>query len=137
MSLLLLFVLLSVSLSHELLKEVRSEGNCILVRFYFQDGTAFSYEEYEVYRKGDRVPFQRGRSDALGRVVFCPDRDGLWLLKISSQDGHGAELELSLRAGRPEQRHSPAESYKRVLSGLGYLLGIFGLISLIFGRWKR
>ncbi len=134
---LILFFLVSLSFSHELLREVHREGNCILVRFYFQDGKAFSYEEYEIYREGEGVPFQKGRSDALGRVVFCPDRDGLWLFRISSQDGHGAEISMNLKAGKVEQRHSPFESYKRVLSGLGYLLGIFGFVSLVLRRWKR
>lgn len=137
MILALFFLLVSLSFSHELLKEVSQEGNCTLVRFYFQDGSAFSYEEYEVYREDEKVPFQKGRSDALGRVVFCPDRDGLWLLRISSQDGHGAELKLNLKAGKVEKKHSKFEGYQRVLSALGYLLGIFGLISLFSGRWKK
>ncbi|WPM31284.1 hypothetical protein IAE16_05525 [Hydrogenobacter sp. T-2] len=137
MIVILIFLLVSLSFSHELLEEVRQEGNCTLVHFYFQDGSAFSYEEYEVYREGEKAPFQKGRSDALGRVVFCPDRDGLWFLRIRSQDGHGAELRLNLKAGKVEKKRSKFESYQRVLSGLGYLLGIFGLISLFSRRWKR
>lgn len=137
MSLFLFLILSYISFSHELLNQIHQEGNCILVRFYFQDGTVFSYEEYEIYREGEAVPFQRGRSDALGRVVFCPDRDGIWTLKISSQDGHGADLKLSLKAGRVEHGHSSTESYKGILAGLGYLLGIFGLLSIFLRRWKR
>lgn len=71
-------VLLSFALlfAHDLEHTIHREGNCVVVSFFFPDGSKFSYEEYKVYKEGERAPFQIGRTDALGRVVFCPREGG-------------------------------------------------------------
>ena len=57
-----------------------------------------SYSEYELFAPDSpETPFQLGRSDALGRIAFVPDKPGLWKLKVSadSQHGlHGTEMEI-------------------------------------------
>lgn len=127
-------LLFAFAFSHELSHRVEQEGSCALVYFFFQDGSPFNFEEYEVYREGENTPFQKGRSDALGRVVFCPDRDGLWQLKIASQDGHGAILNLKLQGKRVLKERGLVHKYTPLISGLGYLLGIFGLVALLLRR---
>ena len=123
--------------AHNLEHEVTS-GEAVIVAFFFGDGSAFSYEEFEVYRDGESVPFQTGRTDALGRMTLLPDRAGKWRIKVHSEDGHGAELALSL----DEQRRVGSVSqplfarYAALLTGLGIIFGTFGLISLLLRRIK-
>ncbi len=53
-------------LAHDLEHRI-DEGRAVSVRLFFADGNEFDFESYEVYRAGDEIPFQVGRTDALGR----------------------------------------------------------------------
>jgi nickel transport protein len=123
--------------AHNLEHEVTAD-EAVIVAFFFGEGSPFSYEQFEVYREGETIPFQTGRTDALGRMALLPDRAGKWRIKVHSEEGHGAELALSL----DEQRRVdsvPQPFFVRhaaLLAGLGIILGTFGLISLLMRRTK-
>jgi len=131
-------VLLSFALlfAHDLEHTIRREGNCVVVSFFFPDGGKFSYEEYKVYKEGERVPFQIGSTDALGRVVFCPREGGLWTVITYSEDGHGAQVKISFEEKGLKEEKNLLERYGRVLAGLGWLLGMFGLWKVYLKRAK-
>ncbi|MEW6655324.1 MAG: hypothetical protein AB1353_00415 [Aquificota bacterium] len=131
-------VLLSFALlfAHDLEHTIRREGNCVVVSFFFPDGGKFSYEEYKVYKEGERAPFQIGRTDALGRVVFCPREGGLWTVITYSEDGHGAQVKISFEEKGLKEEKNLLERYGRVLAGLGWLLGMFGLWKVYLKRAK-
>ncbi|MBN1826556.1 MAG: hypothetical protein JW958_09830 [Candidatus Eisenbacteria bacterium] len=124
--------------AHEVLHE-ETTGDATIVRFHYADGTPFSYESYEVYRAGERIPYQTGFTDAEGRVVFLPDREGEWRVRVFSEDGHGGEMTLTAGGGEAPRAGRPAvDRYARLLAGLGFLFGLFGLISLFYrGRSAR
>ena len=121
--------------AHNLDHEVTAD-EAVIVAFSFGDGSPFSYEQFEVYREGESTPFQTGRTDALGRMTLLPDRAGTWRIKVHSEDGHGAELTLPL----DEQRRVDSvpqpffARYAPLLTGLGIILGTFGLISLLMRK---
>ncbi len=126
------------ALAHDLQHRI-DEGAAVSVRFFFADGKDFSFESYEVYRAGEEVPFQVGRTDQKGRIVFLPDRAGTWRIKAFSEDGHGADLSFSTGAadesgdaGRPF-----LERHLRILVGVSVIFGLFGLMSLLMGRGGR
>ncbi len=131
-------VLLSFALlfAHDLEHTIRREGNCVVVSFFFPDGSKFSYEEYKVYKEGEKVPFQIGSTDALGRVVFCPREGGLWTVITYSEDGHGAQVKISFEEKGLKEEKNLLERYGRVLAGLGWLLGMFGLWKVYLKRAK-
>lgn len=133
---LLTFLFFSLSFAHDLEYQISREGKCVVIHFYFPDGTTFSYEKYEVREEKDKLLFQTGRTDALGRLVFCPNRDGVWLVKVSSEDGHGAELKIEVKDGLAVKKASFFEKYRELLAGIGYVLGIFGLLEIIFRRFR-
>jgi nickel transport protein len=122
--------------AHDLRHSIE-EGVAVTVKLFFADGNEFSFESYEVYREGEEIPFQVGRTDALGRVVFRPDRAGTWRVKAFSQDGHGADLSLttSAQGGFESADRSLFERHSRLLVGVSIIFGIFGLVSL-FARRK-
>lgn len=124
----------SVCFAHNLQYSILREGNCIVVNFYFPDNTRFSYERYEVYRDGSRLPFQVGRTDALGRALFCPDRTGKWILKTFSEDGHGAVVHISVGSLSFKEEHSALKHIRDILAGAGLVLGLFGLFELYIRR---
>ncbi len=135
-----MFILLVIMLAfaHELQHSVHREGKCLTVSFFFPDNTKFSYEKYEVYKDGEKLPFQVGRTDALGRVVFCPGSSGVWKVKTMSEDGHGSEVSIDFEGGLVEERGKNLfERYEKVFIGVGILLGIFGFFELFIRRLRR
>lgn len=124
--------------AHDLQHEIQKEGRCIVVSFFFPDGNRFSYEEYEVYKEGSNTPFQVGRTDALGRVAFCPNERGVWWVKTVSADGHGTKVRVYFEEeGVEEKREGFFERYKRLFAGLGWLLGIFALLEIYLRRFRK
>jgi nickel transport protein len=118
-------------IAHDLQYSI-DEGAAVYVKFFFADGNEFDFESYEVYRGGEEVPFQVGRTDARGRLVFLPDRAGPWRIKVFSEDGHGADFSLSTdaRGGVEKAGESLLERYPRIVVGVSIIFGIFGVIAL-------
>ncbi len=121
--------------AHDLQHRVATEP-VVTISLFFGNGDPFSYESFEIYREGEAIPFQTGRTDALGHITFLPDRAGNWRVKVYSEDGHGADLTLSvdehLQARRADAPLFPR--YIGILTGIGVILGVFGLISLVRRR---
>jgi len=125
------------ALAHDLQHKIE-EGAAVSIKLFFADGNEFSFETYEVYRAGDEAPFQVGRPDIQGRVVFIPDRAGTWRLKAFSEDGHGADLSFTTGGeGGVEGANEPfLERHLRVIVGVSVIFGVFGLVNL-FSRGGR
>lgn len=123
--------------SHDLEHSVTS-GKALVVQLYFADNTKFSYEKYEIYRPGEKIAFQVGRTDHLGRIIFIPDKSGAWRIRAFSEDGHGADFTVDVDAailiGKVDR--TAHKQYTKIFVGVGYILGIFGVISLFYRRRK-
>lgn len=131
---LLLIFQVVVVLAHDLHYDLRKEGKCMVLSFYFPDNTKFSYEKYEIYAEGSKLPFQVGRTDAQGRIAFCPDREGKWLVKTTSEDGHGAIVSVDVKEAYADTEKSLFKRYEKLFVGLGLILGIFGIFELYIRR---
>lgn len=121
--------------AHEVTHAV-SRGEAVVVTLQYADGSPFAYEQYELTPPGESVPFQTGRTDAAGRIVFLPDRRGDWRLKASSEDGHGAELTVSVDAvgAAAAKPRSLWERGSKLVTGVALLFGVFGLLTLFTRR---
>jgi nickel transport protein len=124
--------------AHDLQHSV-GEGAAVSVKLFFADGKEFSFESYELYRAGDEIPFQVGRTDIEGRVVFLPDRAGTWRLKVFSEDGHGADLSFTTGGeGGVQDANEPfLERHLRIIVGVSVIFGVFGLVSLFARRGRQ
>jgi nickel transport protein len=125
--------------AHEVRHAV-SEAKALVVGISYAGGAEFSGEEYEIYPPGEETPFQVGRTDALGRVVFIPDRDGRWRIRAFSKDGHGLDIEVTSGGGGPAGGAGGVESGEsaRIMFGASIILAAFGLIALLYrGRRRR
>lgn len=130
---LIVLFLFSVSYSHNLEHRVEKAGKVVILYFYFPDGSKFSFEDFEVYRKGDKNPFQVGRTDYYGRVLLLPDRDGVWNVKVFSADGHGKVVELEIRE-HENQDSRDSSAFGKIVMGVSILFGIFGLYTIFLRR---
>lgn len=125
---------------HALLHRVLDTEGTVRIEFHFPDGDRPYFETYRVLAPDDHQPFQTGRVNAAGEVIFRPDRPGSWRVLVATEDGHGAEIRLevdpeTLRVGRPRTDGLPQA--ERLTAGIGYLLGVFGTIALWRARRVR
>lgn len=123
------------ALAHDL-EYVVGEGSAVFVKLSFAGEREFSFESYEIYRDGENVPFQVGRTDQHGRLVFLPDRPGQWRIKVFSQDGHGRDFSITTDARRGiEQAERPVLSRNlRIAIAVALIFGLFGLVNLFVRR---
>lgn len=121
--------------AHDLQHEVDS-AQAVVVTLHFTDAKPFSFEAYEIYRQGEKLPVQVGRSDAQGRIAFLPDRAGTWRIKTFAADGHGLDFTVQTDAAtRVVAAERPAvERYGRIVVGIGVILGLFGFIKLFLRK---
>lgn len=132
-------LLTTVSAAAHDLGGVTSREEAVVVTLAFGDGTCLSYENYEVYRPGEDIPFQVGRTDGSGRVVFVPDRAGTWRVRAFSADGHGIDMTVEIDEGGVPARADGRVPSRRagLVAGVGIVFGVFGVISLLSRRRKR
>ena len=123
--------------AHDIDHRVTSNGATTITLFY-PDGAPFSFETYEVIRPGDDSPFQVGRTDRLGRIVFAPDTVAAWRVRAFSEDGHGVDLrvEPSPPDSTVGETGVSRSRFNRFVLGLGIILGVFGIIALLRTRSK-
>ncbi len=126
--------------AHTVNYEVQQKGVAVRV-FYGADDPA-SYSEYEVFAPGVDLPHQTGRTDKNGFVTFTPDHKGLWRIKVlgeSAHGFHGATIEVNVDKDlNLESFKKPlAATYTKLTTGIGIILGLFGIYALVTSRKKE
>ncbi|HNQ03208.1 MAG TPA: ABC transporter permease [Thiobacillaceae bacterium] len=135
---LLLSVGVPTAQAHDLQYTVTG-GQAVVVRLFYPDNTAFSFESYEIYPRDGKLPVQVGRTDAHGRIAFLPDRAGQWRIRTFSADGHGLDFRLTTdaTAGLSGSDKPFYERHARIVVGVALILGLFGLLNLYIRKRKR
>lgn len=135
--LLLCFLLISAwpALAHDLQYTVTG-GQAVVIKLFYVNNTPFTFEGYEIYREGEKLPYQVGRTDSQGRIAFLPDRAATWRIKTISEDGHGLDFRLGTDAAAVLiGAEKPAfERYGRIVIGVAVILGLFGFLTLFVKR---
>jgi nickel transport protein len=115
-----------------------SQSGAVVIQLAYGDGTPFSFEGYEIFRAGEELPVQVGRTDVRGRIAFLPDAPGTWRLRAFADDGHGCDVSFETSAAsmvgavdRPLYQR-----FTRPLVGVSLIFGVFGLVSLFYRRRK-
>ncbi len=121
--------------AHEIVHKV-SRGAAVVIELSYHDHSPFSDEQYEVYRRGEETPYQTGRTDALGRIVFVPDREGSWRIRAFSESGHG--IDVTIEAGPESAVKTVADPgsnrYGGVVLGVVLILGVFMIVWSVLRR---
>ena len=118
-------------------------GDAIRVHFVSDHAGPMIDVGFRVFAPDGRSVFASGQTDALGRAVFAPDQAGTWRVLMASEDGHGAEVEIPVSkedlAGDAHIQTAPVHVAGAVpagstLAGVGYVLGLAGLLALFRRR---
>ena len=121
--------------AHEVKVDISNQGAAV-VRLTYADGSPFSFEAYEIYQPGKDIPAQVGRTNAEGQIVFLPGVQTEWRVKAYSVDGHGIDKRLKVEAGSGSSSTGNGELPRPLvlLSGLGVVFGLFGVMQLFYRR---
>jgi len=111
-------------------------AQALVIQMHYADGSPFAFESYEVYRDGEKVPQQVGRTDKAGRIAFLPDGPATWRVKAFSEDGHGLDMRVDSGAGGTvEAADRPLfDRFTRIAVGVAVILGLFGALKLFYRR---
>lgn len=107
-------------------------GEAAVLSVHRPDQQAFADEAYRIFYETESHPFQVGRSDASGRIVFLPERAGRYRIETATQDGHGGLYDVRRDpAGRLMLETPPrADRGALMLFGVIVLFGGFAVIAL-------
>lgn len=106
-----------------------------VITLTYADGKPFAYEQFELTAQGAETPSQVGRTDALGRVAVLPVPGKSLELVATSKDGHGTRLTLPANdsnAVPPAPTVTETPRWMMLVSGVGILFGVFGLLQLFW-----
>ncbi|MEW6571763.1 MAG: hypothetical protein AB1390_11440 [Nitrospirota bacterium] len=124
----------SPAIPHTVHYQVENKG--ISARVFYTDNDPASYSAYEIFGPGDKIPYQKGRTDRNGFVSFLPDRKGKWIINVQGESEHGlhgAQIEVTVNESLfMESFKKPlVAKYTGAFVGLSFLLFIFGLWALL------
>jgi len=115
-----------------------NSGKATIVTVTHDDGTPLAFASFSVHSPHEGPAFAKGQTDSLGRVVFIPNSPGKWEIKIFSDDGHGAVATIDILPEDALVSHDtkpqPLGKIQKLITGVGILFGIFGLLVLVQNR---
>lgn len=120
--------------AHALLHQ-SGPAQAVVVRLQFQgSGDQPWAEPYEIYAPGSEQAYQRGQVNADGEIVFRPHAPGAWRIRVATEDGHGSDIRIDVdAAGQAQLQAAAAAPWQRVLTGLSWVFGLFGVLVL----WRQ
>ncbi|MET0070691.1 MAG: hypothetical protein ABW096_11700 [Candidatus Thiodiazotropha sp.] len=109
-----------------------------IITLHHDDETPLAGAGYELFAAGADLPYQSGRTDAGGRVVFLPGDIRQWRLRVFGEDGHGLDRRFELTADAQLHGHEDHQvsTISKMVLGLGILLSGFGT-ALLLAKRKR
>jgi nickel transport protein len=109
-----------------------------VIYLHHTDDTPLVAADYELTVAGASTPYQSGKTDASGRVVFIPGDLREWRLRVFSEDGHGIDTTFKLTPGTLSHSHADHvdSDITKMILGFGILLSGFGIM-MLFTKSKR
>ncbi len=128
--------------AHEIRSQLLKNQKSVAISIEYSGGEKFSYESYEIFppaANASTPPFQTGRSDANGRILFLPDRPGTWKVRYFSKDGHGGEMLININgSGIAVVENTPLYLlFLKLTTGIAIIAGITGVLLFLYSRKKR
>lgn len=126
-----------LGLAHGVHPHVEST-TALTVTFSFENHIPMGGERFEIQAPESETIFQAGQTDPLGRVVFRPDREGVWVIRVFSEDGHGTTARIPVGNDlltSEVEAPGPGQASK-IIMGVSILFGLFGVLALV-SRRKR
>lgn len=126
------------ALAHGIFYDLK-EGKALIFHINFSQTTPASYAKVTLYEGESAIPFLESSCDERGVFAFVPPREGTYRAYVSGTSDHGEHTqEFSFEVGKDFSlsTYKPPlyERYSGVLSAIGVLFGLFGILALIKSR---
>ena len=136
-TLLLLSLFLSLSFSHGLFYSVY-EGKAVVINANFTKEIPAAYANISIYEGESAIPLLSSKLDRKGNFAFLPPSAGEYRVKITVNSDHGAhdkEFNISVDKNGLNNYEEPLyKKYLGILSAIGLIFGIFGVVTLVKTR---
>jgi len=133
--------------AHALYISAQYEGSAVVGRAYYSDQTPAVETYVEVVKVGEEEPVVYGKTNTEGRFTIPLHQEGIFNVIIEGMEGHRAETQVTKNIVQP---HATADIhilreeidqlknklyFRDVIGGIGYIVGLFGLVALL--KYKR
>ncbi len=126
-------LIFSFSTAHEVITQVKKD-TAVVIEVKYPDGMPFSYESYEIYPPDNsKIPFAKGKTDRNGRIIFLPDKKGVWIVRAFSSDGHGFVKKIDIKDLEYKEKNS-SDRFTKVIIGAAITGILFFIIGIILRR---
>lgn len=142
-----IFLLFSANVAaHALHIFAQYDGSAISGKAYYSDQTPAAETYVEAVKMGETEPAVYGKTDREGRFSLPFSQEGSFNVIIEGAEGHRAEMVVQKIANQPLSsselqllREEIAQLkdkiyWRDILGGIGYILGIFGIVALLKTR---
>lgn len=118
------------------------EGNALIFHINFSQTTPASYAKITLYEGDSAIPLLEANCDERGIFAFVPPKKGVYKAHISGTSDHGEHTqEFSFEVGKDfslsEYKQPLYERYSGVLSAIGLLFGLFGILAMLKGKKRN
>lgn len=106
----LLMIDATTAVAHGTAYRVLDKAAAVTTEFYYDDREPMQYAEVLIFSPFDeKIEYQNGRTDRLGRFAFYPESTGIWRIEVKDGMGHMVRGEIEVAADStesPELVHS-------------------------------
>lgn len=115
------------------------EGKAIIINANFTEKIPAAYAQITIYEGDSAIPLLTSRMDNAGNFGFLPPNSGKFRVKITATSDHGEhskefELDASETLELSKYQEPVYQKYLGILSAIGIIFGIFGIIAIIKSR---
>lgn len=138
--LILLIFAINFAFAHGISYSLKKD-EAIIISAYFSQTIPVAYGEVEIYFEDSAIPMQKGQTDEFGKFAFLPSKSGKYHAQIIANSDHGEhkiEFDFEINSDFNISKYDELAfvKYQGILSVIGIIFGIFGVISLIKTRSK-
>lgn len=114
-------------------------GKAIIISANFTKNTPVAYGKIDIYEGDSAIALLHAQTDAYGKFAFLPPKSGVYRVELTAFSDHGehkSEFSVTVNDNFSVEKYDELAyiKYQGILSAIGLLLGIFGILVLIKSR---
>ena len=116
-----------------------NDGKAIIISANFTQNTPVAYGKIDIYEGDSAIALLHGQTDSYGKFAFLPPKSGVYRVELTAFSDHGehkSEFSVTVNDDFSVEKYDELAyiKYQGILSAIGLLLGIFGILVLIKSR---
>ena len=116
-----------------------NDGKAIIISANFTQNTPVAYGKIDIYEGDSAIALLHGQTDSYGKFAFLPPKSGIYRIELTAFSDHGehkSEFSVTVNDDFSVEKYDALAyiKYQGILSAIGLLLGIFGILVLIKSR---